>query len=1286
MAEVKNTFLKSRMNKGLDDRILPNNEYRNAVNVSINKSEGDDIGSLQTVLGNELNFDFTTLPNVPTDVQVIGIYPDETNTTVYAFLTNNTEESYNQSKNNYVVSLNVSSGNSSIILEGNWLNFSTQFPMYGINLLEELLFFTDNRNQPRKINVTNSSSYYTEEHQISVAKYYPLDCIELFKTSADTGAVIDVPISTSTVVVDSEIITLVSQPSNLILGSGVTGTGVLQNTYVTAVGVQAADVLPVLTANQITVNQKQTLASGTALTFSSVETTMYDVVNQFLPNGPQTTEDKNKVGTVTSSTVFNQTNANLLGYSDITGLNIYKYDPSTGVYTIVNDTAGNPVVIASFQKATSPPTIEVTLEAPGFSGTSIDVGDDLYYATRNPYYDSGYLGDPDYLEDKFVRFSYRFKFDDGEFSLIAPFTQPAFIPQQDGYFIYSEDEQKASRSTEVAFMQNKVNKILLQVPLPCSAANFQSEYKVDDIEILYKESNSQVIKVVDSVPVNFTAADTGYFYEYEYGSKDPYKTLPSKETVRVYDKVPVKALTQEVISNRVVYGNYQDKHTPPGFLNYIATSGAKGTFNPLFKQESEIEYPNSTLKQNRTYQVGVVLADKVGRQSTVILSETTNGGVISYLGSTTYSPYRNEFSNPPVQDFDGNSLKIDFKSVITATYPDSPGLYNSDVSSASYNPLGWYSYKVVVKQTEQDYYNSYLPGLFVGYPTDPATTREENETTHITLINDNINKIPRDLSEVGPTQKQFRSSVEIFNRVSGDGGSSIVFFNQAYFPARTGDVVSAIGTISDLFDTLPPSTSALYPSFYDQDSDPLIGRVSTNKSFLGLQANINALVVYEVEPQVSLLDIYWETSTSGLISDLNTLIENQPSPGFASIAGWSWDLNENDVDGFIVVSDFFAQDISSTLITDTTVSFLVEDGAGNNISDKFEVVAGTGGAGSGRHTLKLINNNQGFTGEPNLVFQNPINLNNFTFFITFTDNRTSFPPGQDEPFPNATFQKIQDLVNTAASLDPKDPVDPLPFSGAPKEFSSQAQVQAFTGVNGSSTFTNTGLVLNTGGLTNIDLEWYLDNGEKSLNGGSFSPDSSVVEGNALTGAPYFFLVDGQLNGLPIINPSTNLNTNFTDLNRRTHPAEDIPEAVYRFDLNIKDAATVTTQSIEYTVANTVTPPSVNPISGSITASSSTFTSVVEVPSGNTPARKLVVTTTNQSNGPQTTYDSVVTVTIPGETSISIANTGIGAAQEGSEDLPVPYSGTVTIQGVVGATGPTPPTGYQVVVSLGLIDV
>ena len=37
------------------------------------------------------------------------------------------------------------------------------------------------------------------------------------------------------------------------------------------------------------------------------------------------------------------------------------------------------------------------------------------------------------------------------------------------------------------------------------------------------------------------------------------------------------------------------------------------------------------------------------------------------------------------------------------------------------NDLGWYSYKIVVKQTEQEYYNVYLPGILNGYPF-PQTT------------------------------------------------------------------------------------------------------------------------------------------------------------------------------------------------------------------------------------------------------------------------------------------------------------------------------------------------------------------------------------------------------------------------------------------------------------------------------------------------------------------------------------------------------------------------------------
>ena len=52
MPEIKNTFLKSKMNKDLDARIIPNGEYRDAKNVNISRSEGSDVGAIENILGN----------------------------------------------------------------------------------------------------------------------------------------------------------------------------------------------------------------------------------------------------------------------------------------------------------------------------------------------------------------------------------------------------------------------------------------------------------------------------------------------------------------------------------------------------------------------------------------------------------------------------------------------------------------------------------------------------------------------------------------------------------------------------------------------------------------------------------------------------------------------------------------------------------------------------------------------------------------------------------------------------------------------------------------------------------------------------------------------------------------------------------------------------------------------------------------------------------------------------------------------------------------------------------
>ena len=158
MAEVKNAFIKSKMNQDLDDRLIPSGEYREGINIQVSKSEGADVGALQNVLGNKKAVDFRVITGV-NDLVTIGQFTDATNNVIYVFLTNYTDPNpsfqptYSSSAKNFIYSYNVLNGDTAKLVEGSFLNFSTTNTVYGVNILENLLFWTDNRNQPRKINI-----------------------------------------------------------------------------------------------------------------------------------------------------------------------------------------------------------------------------------------------------------------------------------------------------------------------------------------------------------------------------------------------------------------------------------------------------------------------------------------------------------------------------------------------------------------------------------------------------------------------------------------------------------------------------------------------------------------------------------------------------------------------------------------------------------------------------------------------------------------------------------------------------------------------------------------------------------------------------------------------------------------------------------------------------------------------------------------------------------------------------------------------------------------------------
>ena len=52
MTELQRNFSAGKMNKDLDERLVPSGEYRDANNIEIATSEGSNVGSVQTVHGN----------------------------------------------------------------------------------------------------------------------------------------------------------------------------------------------------------------------------------------------------------------------------------------------------------------------------------------------------------------------------------------------------------------------------------------------------------------------------------------------------------------------------------------------------------------------------------------------------------------------------------------------------------------------------------------------------------------------------------------------------------------------------------------------------------------------------------------------------------------------------------------------------------------------------------------------------------------------------------------------------------------------------------------------------------------------------------------------------------------------------------------------------------------------------------------------------------------------------------------------------------------------------------
>ena len=193
--KLTRTFTSGVMNKDLDERLIPDGQYRHAENINIGFSEASDVGAIENVLGNSQRGNviaaIRTLISNPsfnlTNPRAIGACPVPDMFMIYWMIAADNA--------NVVASYNEQTGLTTIHLfdsrTPNVLNFNKEYLITGINYVDGLLYWTDNLNQPRCLDTGKkyAANTFLEEEITVIVKppLYPLTITPKVNPSIEIG-------------------------------------------------------------------------------------------------------------------------------------------------------------------------------------------------------------------------------------------------------------------------------------------------------------------------------------------------------------------------------------------------------------------------------------------------------------------------------------------------------------------------------------------------------------------------------------------------------------------------------------------------------------------------------------------------------------------------------------------------------------------------------------------------------------------------------------------------------------------------------------------------------------------------------------------------------------------------------------------------------------------------------------------------------------------------------------------------------------------------------------------
>ena len=709
MPELKRTFSAGKMNKDLDERIVPPGEYRDAQNIEINTSEGSNIGAVQTTLGNTA----LTSGKVPINSVCVGTVTDSANDMIYWLVSgapeiNNTatgeilqkdyvlRQSANDTATNalnpfqyvfvdihtvaikvpasttnqstFVVSttsipdgtkclrpgmrvMNITTGSpsfddevivrflsdstntvevnkqisiaSSDILmfvadpalgissfgggvpynaNGNVDQNTGSRPVNGLNILTEgfdrdpggILLWTDNRiDEPRKLNIKRSiagtggtdrmpANAPTEEFLGDTATFHTRLYIDPEQKSQQE---------------------IVSTGGGYLMGSNYIGAEKENLTVI-----KKAPLTPPhlrMSNAYVSDDRYNTITDTPNNVLTTISTSFYDNNNNVFF----------EAGDVIDDLVFDSSVDFRVGDVLFFALTDNLFNPNSFTTTeasLVLEVVGVP-------SGHNPPnTLSAGLAGDGFDLEIITVNIDELEQNAQDFTVQLKEKQP-IFRDKFPRFCYRYKYTDGEFSNFGPWSDMAFIPNQFEYV--------PKKGHNLGMINDLKTLHIEQYFRP----DDERPRDVVEIDILYKETNNPTVYVAKTISrkdgsaniINPIWPDTvnnpNARGSLKIESETVHKILPSNQLIRPYDNVPRNALSQEVISNRVVYGNYVENYDIVAY----GGEGIKIDLSVFLKQKPAVDTftPFKSCRSIREYQVGIVYGDKYGRETPVLTNE-----------------------------------------------------------------------------------------------------------------------------------------------------------------------------------------------------------------------------------------------------------------------------------------------------------------------------------------------------------------------------------------------------------------------------------------------------------------------------------------------------------------------------------------------------------------------------------------------------------------------------------------------------------------------------------------